>query len=497
MVVIGWGDGVAEQYRDLKLLLKQLANREPKYRLYRRYYDGDHDLLSVGPEYLAQFREILESTRYNRCATIVDTLADKLQVTGFINESDDKVQNADIAKVTQQIWRRNRMDRRSGEVHLEQFMCGDAYAIVWPNTANQAVIYPQRADRCMVRYSEEDLTIETALKLWRLADGRWRANLYYRDRVEKYVSTAKTSSMPTTGWAWAPFKDEDAGRWPLLYSWGEGMPVFHFANNARSGQMGQSELRDIVPLQDVLNKSLSNQVVAGEFASFPQRYVIGLAMEKELDANGVATGKYINPFKNIPGQLWWLGPGDADDSQASFGEFRVGDVTQFIREQESIDRQIANVARIPVHYLGMTGDFPSGESLKTADTPLTLKTEDRQIATGNGWEDVASFCLLVEASKPLDTLLLSTQWKPAEPRSDVDFWTVAAMKINAGVPEEEIWREYGYPEDKIAIWLQAKQQREAQAAAQMEQLRRSLNDQPPADEEADAESDDIQAMAAD
>ena len=457
---------------DLKLAMTGLLERQPAYRLARRYYEGAHDLTYIGPEYRDTFAKSLKGMRYNRCATIVDVHADKLQITGFIPEGTVDAAAIDLNKVAMEIWRRNRMDRRAGEVHLEAFSLGDGYCIVWPNDINQAVIYPQLGDRCWVRYGDDGLAIDLALKLWRLADKRWRANLYYRDRVEKYVTGSNEDGIPAEASTWSIFEEEDSS-WPLAYPWGEGMPVFHFGNRARTGQLGVSEIHDLIPLQDAINKSLCAQIVAEEFSSFPQRYVIGMAMTTN-DA-----GDIISPFKNGAGELWAMGPGDSDSGPASFGQFQIGDITQFTQAQDGIDKKISNVSRVPAHWLGLNSTFTSGEQLKTAEAPFTAKIEDRQIAFGNVWEDVMGFCLRVESGAAPETLQLSTQWRSAAPRSDMDFWQIATLKLNAGVAEEEIWREAGYDEDKIAEWLKAKQEREAQAAQMGAALRMAMNDQAP------------------
>lgn len=460
---------MADPNPDLRISLTRLKERDRAYRLARRYYEGDQDLTFIAPKYRDAFGAALQGMRYNRCATIVDVHADKLQLTGFIDEASD---NQDIATAAREIWRRNRMDRRAGEVHSEAFLMGDAYCIVWPDDKGQAVIYPQLADRCIVRYGEDGLSIDLALKIWKLLDGTWRANLYYRDRVEKYSSQGRSTNVPYSGGTWNQFTDEDA-TWPLPYPWGEGMPFFHFANKGRTGQGGTSELHDVIPLQDAINKSLCNMLVAGEFAATPQRYAIGITFEKDED------GQYINPFKAGAGELWWMGPGDSDSGQVSFGQFAAGDVTQFTLEQESLDKKISNVSRVPAHWLGMGGTFTSGEQLKTAETPFTAKILDRQITFGNDWEDVAAFCLFVESGQALGSLQIATQWQSAEPRSDQEFWTIAQLKQAAGVPQEQLWREAGYDDGQIAVWLADAQAKADQAAAMGEALRLAMNDQAP------------------
>lgn len=464
-------DRSGESADELRWALQRLQERRPADELARRYYDGDHDLRFMTKQFKAVFGEFLKASRYNRCPSVVDAIADKLQVTGFADEGG----RDDLAAAAGEVWRRNRMDREAGAVHLEALTIGQGGVIVWPE-ADGARIYPQAGDRIMLRGDDEDprLTVFGA-KVWRLADGRWRANAYHADRVEKFITPQKSAALPSASVKWERW-DDDGLPWPLYYPWGEGVPLFVLANDARLGRPGVSELRDVIPLQDALNKSLGNMIVAGEFVAFPQRWAIGLELTRNPE-----TGEYEVPFTPGPGQLWTMFAGD---DKAAFGDFATGDVTQFTQEQDSLDQKISRVSRVPVHWLGMTaGQFPSGESLKTAETPFTKKVKDRQVGFGNFWEDVLTFALRLELGIDPGEAQLTTLWEPAEPRSDQEFWAVAQLKIQAGIPEEQIWEEAGYTQEQIAAFLEAKAEREAAAAARRDaltaSLARSLNDQPP------------------
>src|SRR5690606_6192213 len=108
-------------------------------------------------------------------------------------------------------------------------------------------------------------------KVWRRRDGSYRLNLYYEDRLEKYVTTQSNLPEPPAAAAqWMQHMDEGDLAWPLPYAFGR-VPVFHFSNNARAGEYGRSELADIIPLQDRLNQTLANLAIAEEFQSFAQR----------------------------------------------------------------------------------------------------------------------------------------------------------------------------------------------------------------------------------
>ena len=81
------------------------------------------------------------------------------------------------------------MGTRAGEIHKEALKNGDAYIIVWPNERGEAVFYPNRAGNITVATDEDAPgSITWAAKVWRTADKHVRLNLFYPDRIEKYVT---------------------------------------------------------------------------------------------------------------------------------------------------------------------------------------------------------------------------------------------------------------------------------------------------------------------
>lgn len=470
---------------DISYLIDALKRHLPAYEEAQLYYNGNHRPIVATEQYRSVFGQYLKTFTYNRCRTIVDAHTDRLKIKGFVDEGGKD----EVADRSAEIWNRNRMDRYQIEIETEALVLGAAFAIVWPDDEGFPRIYPQRGDRMMIRWDNDDpRKIAVAAKLWQpvsegesSANPKWHLNLYYPDRLEKYIAKQSGSDISSKPDGWDRREDSGETVWPTRYPWGEGIPVFPFLNRARLGGWGISELSDLIPLQNMLNKSLVDMAVAQEFTSFPQRWAVGV--EPDYDPE---TGKTTSPFISGPNQLW-MAPGDADGAPPAFGQFEPGDITQYTQQQESLDMQMARVSAVPAHYLGMAGEFPSGESLKTAEAPFTRKLEKLQTARGNDWIDLMHFALKVWGAELKDVELAAT-WEPAEPRSDIDFWNTATFKINAGVPEEQVWEEAGYTVEQITKWKAEAKRRELEMARQ---LQRRLNDQPPDDEETgDARSGD-------
>ncbi len=439
-----------------------------RYRTYLRYYHGDQDLAFATPKYETAFGRLFEAFAYNRCASVVDAHADRLQVVGFDVEDGDDA----IGAAAWELWRANRMDQRSGEVHQEAPLAGDAYVIVWPEAqpdgSERVCLWPNEAGKVRVRYDDEHPErVAAAAKSWRRPDGFVRLTMYFPDRVEKYISRSKASAMPSKPEGFVPY-ELPGEPWPVPNPWDQ-VPVFHFGNNARTGRYGRSELADVIPLQDALNKSTADMMVAMEFAAFAQRWATGITIAIDPE-----TGKPIQPWD--PGVDKIIAVADA---AAKFGQFEAANLPQFLNVQDGFDLKIARVSKVPAHYLGMTGAFPSGEALKTAEAPFVKKIKDRQRAFGNVWEDVMRLALRM--SGLADPPRLSTLWESAEPRSDLESVNLALLKKQVGLSQQQILKELGYADEEIEQIIEEKQNAAAEYAQAFNQGALAAEDANPAE----------------
>lgn len=451
------------------------STRLERYTKYREYYDGTQALEFATKKFQNTFGSMFASFAYNRSAAVVDAIADRLQLIGFDLEGTDQkgegtsseTEAKSVMVDISRIWQFNRMDRKQGEVHSESLKTGDAYAIVWPEQLPDGSwlprIYVNKAGTVSVVTDSETGQTISAAKAWQITSGPfekfWRLTLYFETAIFKFISIAKKDEMPKAAGDWTPYDPTTEGLapepWPVPNDFGQ-VPVFHFANNAYTGEYGRSELRDIIPIQDALNKASMDLLVAMEYGAFRQRYVTGMGMGIPDPISGIVP----SPFRMGPGEIW-SGP-----QGATFGDFNTTDLNQFLRVGADYDAKISNVARIPSHWLTMTMENPpSGEALKTAEAPFVAKLMDRQIAFGNVWEDVFSFALLTMAPGRVVTNLKSI-WKSAELRSEREVSEVAVIKSATGIPEEKLWAEMGYTEAEIAEFKALK----AEAVAEMQRI---------------------------
>lgn len=413
------------------------------YDLYRRYYRGSQDLNFLSPKWLQTFGFTFQRLAYNRCKGVVDAMADRLKLERFNVEKGES--GGDSAEETAgDLWRRNRMDKIAGEIHRGALRDGDAYVLVWPESGNKfgtdgafPQFWPQHASQVRVRYDDEQPGLITlAARSWRLRDKRRRLNLYFPNRTEKYVTRGQASTTQAAALDHFMVPGEP---WPVPNPWNT-VPMFHFANDADTGEYGYSELHDVMPLQDSINATIGNLLLTVEHAGFPLKVIRGLDAGDPAVIEGLRRIEAgLNKIITIP-----VEPGGV---MPAIDEFSAADLGQLIKTADMFDADVSRVSRVPVHYLQMTGDFPSGRAMRTAEAPFVTKMEDRQTAFGNVWEDAMHLAL--RQAGVADPGMLTTVWKPAAPLSKEDQWDVALQQSAVGVPLEQILREVGYDEEEI------------------------------------------------
>ena len=428
---------------DIEWAVEDLRTRADGYRLYTNYYDGDHPLDFVPADYRKEFAGMLRRLRLNICPAVVDALRDRLKLTGFTSDKVKKTERPDgvtisadpTAETISEIWRRNRLDQRQSQLSKEVIKSGDGYVIVWPDSEGEVTLYPQRAELCTVQYSDDmPGQILKAAKIWVDIEERTRATLYYPDHIERYRSKNKLRSGTTVkASSFEPFGDE---RNPaeIDNKWDQ-VPVIHFANRADVGCFGVSELKEVLPLQDALNKAYRDKFVASDAQALRQRYVTGVEAPRDPK-----TGQIINLF--TPGDLW-----QTAEKDAKFGDLPAADLKPFVDVKESILIDVAIVSGTPLHYFFIgRGEPPSGEALKTAEARLTAKADERMTSFGNSWEEVFKLALRM-ASKDVD---VDAVWAHTEPRDEVAFQTSVIERVQQlGLSKRQGLRELDYVDEEI------------------------------------------------
>lgn len=433
---------------DIVRAVRDISARNAAGSRFLDYYEGRHKLAFATSKFNQAFGDLFRAFADNYCRPVVNATMDRLTVTGFQAEGGDTT----VAEAAWQLWQTNRMDLHAMNLHRQALIWGCGYVLVWPGR-DEVRIFPQKTDQVMAWCDEEDpRQVALAAKLWLASEGgakRARLTLYYPDRIEKWVSReAVHNGVPDKADSYVRY--EAAGEpWPLPNPYSV-VPVVPF-------DLEYSDLADVLPVQDALNKEIADMLVSMEFTAFPQRWATGL--EVEIDPE---TGKAKAPF--VPGadRVWATG-----STETSFGQFDAADLAKMVAVQDSTRLDIARLSNTPLHYLmPSVGQFPSGESLKTAEAPFTAKCNRYQVALGNGWEDTMRLALTMAERTPSG--ILTALWAPASTRDEKAQAEVLSLRKGFGLSDEQALRESGYSEGQItAMMAERAQSQQAMGAAML------------------------------
>ena len=411
----------------LEVMEQKLNARQVTLQRLSDYYDGRHRLAFTSEKFREAFGGMFSSFADNWCPLVVDAVEERLNVQGFRHGIDPKADND-----AWQIWQRNGLDAKSQLAHSEALIKGDSYAIVWGDPDGQPVVSVESARDVVVAYAPGDRTNRiAALKRWKDNDGT-HAILFTPDFVFKY----EREDAGTGDWVIDPDEGEV---WPLPNPLGV-VPVIPLINRpSLTSDYGVSEFINVIPMQDAVNKLLADMLVASEFIAFPQRYVTGLELDEQPN------GQVKAPFQIAIDKLLV-----AEDPAARFGTLTAGDLQNYVTGIELLVQHVASQTRTPPHYFYLSGNFPSGDAIKSAETGLVAKSRRKMRFFGEAWEEVMRLCFKVLSDPRGDVDDSETIWADPEYRSEAELADALVKRAAIGVPRQQLWEDAGYSQTQIS-----------------------------------------------
>jgi len=403
---------------------------------------------------------------------VVDAVVERLKVTGFEALSGDPDDaSEETASLLWDWWNASRMDALQVEVHRAAVRDGEAFVLTaWNNelARPEFVFHPRFIDKqsggdgfgVWMEYEHGDPYGEAlrAVKQWTERDGKGRARTrqthYYPERIEKWVQDGD----------WQPIQDEGDAGWPLPWVMPDGsplgIPVAHFRN---PGQ--RSELADVIPLQDALNKAWLDIMAASDSTAFRMLVVLGFVPTTDG-----------NEPKEDGSNLLQVAPGQMLATRKRPGEVSIDSIEPaslepLLQVEERIVYRVAQISDTPLSRFQFTRQVAAEGTLRQLDAPLIAKIELRQTLFGNAWEDVMSQArrqATAFGGLAVDVMTdLSTAWTSAAVRDDKTMIWVAEGKQKLGVPEAQLWSELGYDAHQIEEMLAMPEVQARLAAMQM------------------------------
>jgi hypothetical protein len=421
---------------DLQKAVLALTAKKPRYDHLFSYYDGQQPLVYSSEKLREIFSGLNARFTENWCGVVVDSVLNRLDLRDVTAPNDDVT-----TEMLRELREQTGLVDDEYSVHEDVAITGEAFVMAWPNEDGSIGAYHNDARLCHAWYSADNpRQMEGAAKWWP-ADEGVRLTMYYPDRFEYYVTKRgyKQGETPDAR-AFEPYGDE-----PVVQNEYGVIPMFHFRSNRRGPK---SQLANVLPIQDMLNKTLSDLMVVGEFAAFPQRYVISQA--------GIVN------LQNNPNAIWDLVASDKDSQPTTPGQFPAASLDGYLAVINRFSLTMGIISNTPKHYFYAQGGDPSGEALIAMEAPLNKKVGRLQLVLSPTWRDLYAFLLRL-AGRPVPSQSIWAQY--AEPETVQPYTEALITKtyVEAGMPLTTVLRDDGWDDADLA---QMEEDRQAEKVAQ-------------------------------
>lgn len=395
----------------------------------RRYWVGRQGLPAVIPSDAPnEVREMARMSRVNICGIVVESLSQSLFVEGY--RMPRQGENIGVWDV----WQANRMDARQSGIHRAALAYGVAYAVVLPGKP-APVIRGLSPRRMTTQYGFDPdwpvFALERRGKRWRL---------YTSDQIWEFDSVLEASTVSAHSMGVTPvIRYLDAVDLDIDDEVGDERP---WARSKLSAQAIAGQVVPLAPLQDQIDFTTFNLLVAQQYSAFRQRYIIGW------------TGTTENDRLKASASRFWVFEDEAETMRV--GEFEQTDLDGYIKSREASLRHAATLSQTPVHEL--IGELVnlSAEALAAAEAGRDRKVADRQTLLGESHEQMLGLVgQLTGRDVPIDAEML---WRDTSARAFgavVDGLGKLATMLQ--IPPEMLWEKIpGVTQAEIERWKQAR-----------------------------------------
>lgn len=443
----------------------------PAYLEAESYASGRIDEVFADEKIRRELAKTGESYRFNLIKTAIGTRADRCEID-MIKVPDNEAATDRLGE----IWDANDMAIHYPAVITGTFTYGDYYVMVWP--IMELVTPDETQDAALVQTGVEITTHDPKntrmiydpenerrkwflIRRWSVPAGpnevRWRVDLLFADRIERWISRPGQTLTDPNGWELTA-DDPDSGELSVEVNPFEEVPAFHHRTDLPYGtpvhEAGYGA-------QNALNKMLITQLTTTDSHGFPQRYQL-IDKDADLDSNNDDTAwvddndaPIYSPVGSVQRQdvgTMRSGPGTIQrfTGTSAVGQFEASQPSVFLDPAQFYIRLMAQLTTTPLHYFDPSGDVPSGESLKVADAPLVKSIERLQLLQLNPLREEWLFAMKL-AGMVVD--MVEIRWAPVQSAVGLEDWTAAKAKQDAGVPVDQTLMEAGYRPEQVARWL--------------------------------------------
>jgi len=425
--------GIAAQLKGYHAV--ELESLDPVYA----YWTGRQPLPVVPRGVPRDVQRLAQMSRINMLALVVSLQAQSLYVDGYRTDSGDDAP-------AWAAWQANRMDAHQTGIHRAMLAYGTSYVIVLPGDPHPVIrgvsprslvaMYDENSGDWPY-YALEEVQSPWSPTVWRLYDTDAVYTLADRDGklALTAVETHELGVCPIVR-----YRNQDALNEPPLKST---MASRWLPTRGITG----GEIEPLMSLQDQVDVTTFDLLVAQRFQSFRQRYVMGWTADSEEEK-----------ARANASSLWTF-----EDPDTKVGEFGQVDLSGYLDSRQATVTAVGVTAQAPPHeLLGSIANL-SAEALAAASVGERRKTQERQTLAGESHEQTFWLTARVGSLAEPDGTA-EVRWRDTEARSLAQIVdALGKMAQMLGVPPEFLW-------ERIPGFTQQDVERMKQTVAQGDSL---------------------------
>jgi hypothetical protein len=447
-----------------KELLAILDRDEGRIQRIDDYIHGEHDDPYMPPQADDEYRLLAKRAVSNWMPLLIGTPAQALYVDGYrAGTSGSGLPNASSSSSVQwSHWQRSRMDARQAAVYRGALGYGHSFVLT-EKTKKGVMSKGLSAKRTAALFEDpaNDETPYAAITVVSKPRGETpgKARLFdgKREYAVQFKSYTDTDSIRVGG-----------GK---LHGASE-CPVTRFAASVDLEGRTIGVVQPMIALQNRINQTIFDLLVAQTYTSHEVRYVTGMAppLQMEmLDENGQVTtdpalavdsrprldaaGNPIPAAINHNARRFLF----AEDPDVKFGSLPAGPIGSLIDSVDMSIRHLAAVSQTPPHHLlGQIANL-SAEALLAAETALSRKIAEFRSLFGEAWERVFRLAAELEGETgAADDFTGEVQWRDMESRSLAQAAdALGKLADQLGIPKRGLWKRVpGVTQTEYEDWEQ-------------------------------------------
>ncbi len=441
------------------LLENELLRRRPDIQRHTDYYRGKQPLKFASEQFRKFHGDRYHDFADNWVQVVSDSPVERLTVNGAM-----PAEATEADKELWRVWQMNGLDADSQLGFLGAVNSGRSFVLVWGNPDDEETpeVTFEDASQCIVTYwPGSRRRRRAALKRWD-DGGRSFATLYLADEVWKFERSLlgpgeKSAQMQAVDeelstWGLRDPADTGDARNPQVNPLGV-VPMVELPNRPMLADEPISDVSSVVAMQDAVNLLWAQLFTAADYASFPQRIVLGAEVPEVpiMDADGKIVGSRPVDMEKFAVDRVMFFTGE----NVKVTEWTAANLEAYTKIIEVAVGHIAAQTRTPQHYLiGKMANL-SGDALLAAETGLVKRVEEKQIWYGQALREMFRLIALAQGETKKARAISSGRvlWAEAESRSQAQLSDALLKLKQIGFPFEWLALKFGLTPTEVATLL--------------------------------------------